>query len=185
MHWSCSDHALITPSTRNFLGKPPNNLGIKRLILVAKFSSLFDSELRTPSLVYAIIFGLAFEVKLSDANITWKTLSFPDGTTLPKLCLADGTKLERFVCECCRATPQGLSSVAWASDQEQSHLERLVLDRHEWQLSGWISVTLNDKLALSKRNAVTLNNKLALYERSAVALNDKLAFSEQNAVTLS
>jgi len=35
-----------------------------------QFSSLFDSELRTPSLVFAIICGLAFEVKLSDANIT-------------------------------------------------------------------------------------------------------------------
>jgi len=25
MHWSCNDHALITLSTRDFLGRPPNN----------------------------------------------------------------------------------------------------------------------------------------------------------------
>jgi len=56
--------------------------------LVTQGSSLFDSEPRTPSLVYAM-FGLAFEVKLSGANITGKDLSSPDGTTLLKLCLAD------------------------------------------------------------------------------------------------
>jgi len=50
IHWSCSNHALITPSTRDFLGKPPNNLGIKKPILVAKFSSLIDLVERTPSL---------------------------------------------------------------------------------------------------------------------------------------
>jgi len=64
----------------------PKDLGIKRPILVTQISSLFDSQLRTPSLVYTM-FGLAFEVKLSGASITWKDLSFPDGTTLLKLCL--------------------------------------------------------------------------------------------------
>ena len=33
----------------------PKDLGIKRSILATQISSLFDSELRTPSLVYAII----------------------------------------------------------------------------------------------------------------------------------
>ena len=33
----------------------PKDLGIKRPILANQISSLFDSELRTPSLVYAII----------------------------------------------------------------------------------------------------------------------------------
>jgi len=42
----------------------PEDLDIKRLILATQTSSLFDSELRTPSLVYAIQNGLAFEVKL-------------------------------------------------------------------------------------------------------------------------
>jgi len=41
----------------------PKDLGIKGPILATQISSLFDSEPRTPSLVYAI-FGLAFEVKL-------------------------------------------------------------------------------------------------------------------------
>ena len=42
----------------------PGDLDIKRPILAIQISSLFDSELRTPSLVYAKKFGLAFEVKL-------------------------------------------------------------------------------------------------------------------------
>ena len=40
----------------------PENLGIKHAILATQISSLFNSELRTPSLVYAIQNGLAIEV---------------------------------------------------------------------------------------------------------------------------
>jgi len=42
---------------------------MKGPILATQISSLFDSELRTPSLVY-VMFGLAFKVKLSGARIT-------------------------------------------------------------------------------------------------------------------
>jgi len=41
----------------------PEDLDLKRPILAIQISSLFYSELRTPSLVYAIQNGLAFEVK--------------------------------------------------------------------------------------------------------------------------
>jgi len=87
----------------------PNDLSIKGPILATQISSLFASELRTPSLVYVIICGSAFEVKQNGASITWKALSFPDGTTLPKLCLVASLKLERMVVS---ATITPLVSVA-------------------------------------------------------------------------
>ena len=47
----------------------PKDLGIKRLILATQISSLFDSELRTPSLVYAIIWFSHWKIEALPRSI--------------------------------------------------------------------------------------------------------------------
>jgi len=129
------------------------------------------------------MFGLAFEVKLSGASITWKDLSSPDGTTLLKLCLAVILSLNGWLLSAAILPLYALVITGSLSLQTKSNVNDLFFWSTLVALSGWSSdaqnyefgivrIELCHKLALA--NVIVWNNKLALFEGTSANQCNKI-----------